>query len=459
MKLRRWPAHQIVWRWHFYAGLFCIPFIFLLSVTGGIYLFKPQVEAVLDTPYEQLVLTGLAAPAHQQVQAALKAVPGSVLHAYELPVSPQSAVRVLVKQGPVISRVYLNPQTLEILHITREDARFMRVMHELHGNLLLGARGSYLVELAASWSIVMVMTGLYLWWPKAGQGLAGVVYPRMHKSRRVFWRDLHAVTGFWISVFTLFLLISGLPWTKSWGGMLKELRQVQTVSTHTNAQAQSQDWTIGGVAQSSVAVAEHAAHEGHSMAVHTQYQALDYQLLDHLVATVTPLQLAAPVLIAPPSEKAANWTARSDAQNRPLRVNISFDADGNISSRKNFADRPWLDRVIGLGVAIHEGQLFGWLNQALGAMTALGLILLCVSGVVLWWKRLTHTSLLRTLGAPPASRQRDPYAWAMLAMVFMLGILLPFFGLSLLLVFVIERCLIAYSLRLASYLGLRTTAP
>jgi uncharacterized iron-regulated membrane protein len=459
MKLRRWPAHQIVWRWHFYAGLFCIPFIFLLSVTGGIYLFKPQVEAVLDTPYEQLVLTGLVAPAHQQVQAALKAVPGSVLHAYELPVSPQSAVRVLVKQGPVISRVYLNPQTLEILHIAREDARFMRVMHELHGNLLLGARGSYLVELAASWSIVMVISGLYLWWPKAGQGLAGVVYPRMHKSRRVFWRDLHAVTGFWISVFTLFLLISGLPWTKSWGGMLKELRQVQTVSTHTNAQAQSQDWTIGGVAQSSVAVAEHAAHEGHSMAVHTQYQALDYQLLDHLAATVTPLQLAAPVLIAPPSEKAANWTARSDAQNRPLRVNISFDADGNISSRKNFADRPWLDRVIGLGVAIHEGQLFGWFNQALGALTALGLILLCVSGVVLWWKRLSKTSLLHTLGAPPSSRQRLPYAWAMLAMVFMLGVLLPFFGLSLLLVFVIERCLIAYSPWLASYLGLRTTAP
>jgi uncharacterized iron-regulated membrane protein len=458
MKLRRWPAHQIVWRWHFYAGLFCIPFIFFLSVTGGIYLFKPQVEAVLDIPYEQLVLTGLAAPAHQQVQAALKAVPGSVLHAYELPVSPQSAVRVLVKQGPVISRVYLNPQTLEILHIAREDARFMRVMHELHGNLLLGARGSYLVELAASWSIVMVMTGLYLWWPKAGQGLAGVVYPRLHKSRRVFWRDLHAVTGFWISVFTLFLLISGLPWTKSWGGMLKEIRQVQTVSTHANAQVQLQDWTIGGVVQSSVAVAEHAAHEGHSMAVHTQYQALDYQLLDHLAATVTPLQLAAPVLIAPPSEKAANWTARSDAQNRPLRVNISFDADGNISRRKNFADRPWLDRVIGLGVAIHEGQLFGWLNQALGALTALGLILLCVSGVVLWWKRLANTSLLRSLGAPPLSRKPAPYAWVMIVVVVTLGLLLPFFGLSLLLVLVMERCLIPYFPGLASYLGLRSPA-
>ena len=22
---RRWPTHATVWRWHFYAGLFCIP--------------------------------------------------------------------------------------------------------------------------------------------------------------------------------------------------------------------------------------------------------------------------------------------------------------------------------------------------------------------------------------------------------------------------------------------------
>lgn len=79
---RRWPAHQVVWRWHFYAGLLCIPFILLLSLTGGLYLFKPQVEAVLDAPYEHLVLTAPAVSAHQQVQAALQAVPGATLQAY-----------------------------------------------------------------------------------------------------------------------------------------------------------------------------------------------------------------------------------------------------------------------------------------------------------------------------------------------------------------------------------------
>lgn len=444
MKIRRWPAHHIVWRWHFYAGLFCIPFILLLAVTGGIYLFKPQVESALDAPFERLVLTGHAAPAHQQVQTALQAVPGAVLQAYELPESAQSAVRILVKQDRIISRVYVHPQTLQILKVVREDDKFMRVIHKLHGNLLLGQRGSYVVELAASWAIVMVITGLYLWWPKAGQGLAGVVYPRIGKSSRVFWRDLHGVIGFWISLFTLFLLISGLPWTKSWGGMLKEIRQVSAVTVKT------QDWTIGGVAA--------GEHDGHHVQSHGQYAAKDYRLLDQLVATVKPMHLAPPVLIAPPSDKSNDWTARSDAQNRPLRVNLSFDTSGNIKNRQNFADRPLLDRVIGIGVAIHEGQMFGWLNQLLGLITSLGLMTLSLSALVLWWKRRwAQVSSPRTLGAPPLGKASAPYAWAMIALILTLGVLLPFFGLSLLLMLLIERWVMPFFPTTANYLGLGRT--
>ena len=31
--------YRTIWRWHFYAGLFVLPFILILSVTGSIYLF------------------------------------------------------------------------------------------------------------------------------------------------------------------------------------------------------------------------------------------------------------------------------------------------------------------------------------------------------------------------------------------------------------------------------------
>ena len=38
------PFYNLALRWHFYAGFFVIPFMILLSITGIIYLFKPQLD-------------------------------------------------------------------------------------------------------------------------------------------------------------------------------------------------------------------------------------------------------------------------------------------------------------------------------------------------------------------------------------------------------------------------------
>ncbi len=452
---RVWPAYNTIWRWHFYAGLFCIPFILVLSISGAIYLFKPQVEAVLDQPYDQLVMTGKRATAETQVLAALAVVPGAVLNAYELPETQHSAVRVLVGQRKELTRVYVQPETLQILKLEHEDDKLMKVVHRIHGGLLIGDIGSNLVELAASWAIVMIITGLYLWWPSNTKSLAGIVYPRLSKSGRVWWRDLHAVIGFWISFFTLFLLLSGLPWAKSWGGLLKEVRHIST------GKVVQQDWTTGRsselVERQKMNMAaddesEHASHLAHKHGADKIPQAKqNYSALDRLVATVQPLHLAAPVLISPPSKKSPEWTAKSDAQNRPLRVNLVLDASsGEIKSRQDFADRPLLDRLVGYGVAIHEGQLFGWFNQLLGLFTALGLALLSVSAIVLWWRRRS----VGTLGAPPANKKSTAYTYGLIAVIVVLGILLPFFGLTLLAVLLIERLILRHIPSAQNFLGL-----
>ena len=435
-----------IWRWHFYAGLFCIPFILVLSITGGIYLFKPQVEAVLEQPYDQLKIIGTTTSASAQVSAALAVVPGAVLNAYVLPETPHSAVRVLLGQRKDLTRVYVHPETLEILKVEHEDDKLMRVVHRIHGELLLGDRGSNLVELAASWAIVMIITGLYLWWPTNSKSLAGIAYPRLNKNGRVWWRDLHAVTGFWISFFTLFLLLSGLPWAKSWGGLLKEVRHMSA------GKVVEQDWTTGRSSalaerqkMNTAALgdeAEHANHNGHKHNMDKiKSNKTEYSPLDRLVTTLQPLHLVAPVLISPPSKKSPNWNARSETQNRPLRESLVLDAStGEIKSRKKFADKPLLDRIVGYGIAIHEGQLFGWFNQLLGLLTALGLSLLSVSAIVLWWRRRA----VGTLGAPPANRKSVNYAYGLIGLIGVLGVLLPFLGISLVAVLLVERWVLRY---------------
>src|SRR6202012_1228906 len=53
--------YRTIWRWHFYAALFPLPCVALLATTGAIYLFKPQIDAWIDRPYDHMAL---AAPAH-----------------------------------------------------------------------------------------------------------------------------------------------------------------------------------------------------------------------------------------------------------------------------------------------------------------------------------------------------------------------------------------------------------
>lgn len=61
------------------AGVFCIPFVIWLSITGSIYLFRPQIERWLDRPYDHLQLEGARATPEQIAQAAVAAVPHSRL--------------------------------------------------------------------------------------------------------------------------------------------------------------------------------------------------------------------------------------------------------------------------------------------------------------------------------------------------------------------------------------------
>src|SRR3546814_1307595 len=69
------------------------------------------------------------------------------------------------------------------------DRRLSAVVQRIHGSLLMGVGGGILVELAASWAMVLILTGLYLWWPR-GRGLAGVVWPRLSLGGRAALRDL-----------------------------------------------------------------------------------------------------------------------------------------------------------------------------------------------------------------------------------------------------------------------------
>jgi uncharacterized iron-regulated membrane protein len=105
---------------------------------------------------------------------------------------------------------------------------------------------------------------------------------------------------------------------------------------------------------------------------------------------------------------------------------------------------------VSVGVAAHEGQLFGWFNQLLGLLTAIGYLVLVVSATLMWWRRRPRGAL----GAPPALAQPPRLATFVVALVVALGVFLPTLGVSLIVVLLAERLIRRFAPGASHWLGL-----
>jgi uncharacterized iron-regulated membrane protein len=178
--------------------------------------------------------------------------------------------------------------------------------------------------------------------------------------------------------------------------------------------------------------------------------------MNQIVGKARAEGLAAPVLILPPGAPGRFgappemvWTVRSDTQNRPLQVTIRYDmATGKLLSRTGAADLHPVDRMLGYGIAWHEGQLFGWVNQLIGLATAMALVTLAVSGFLMWRRRKPAG----LLGAPP--RQRSARKGGVAAILLALAAFLPMLAASLVVLLIFDRAILPHLPRLSAWLGI-----
>ena len=85
--------------------------------------------------------------------------------------------------------------------------------------------GDLVLEVLAVWTLVLVMSGLYLWWPRRTKNPApvsagarrGLFRVRYAKRGRARWRDLHGVSGVLLLSILLVTIVSGLGWSTYWG--------------------------------------------------------------------------------------------------------------------------------------------------------------------------------------------------------------------------------------------------
>lgn len=116
-------------------------------------------------------------------------------------------------------RVYVNPYTGAVVQVENTKWEFFNVVVNLHINLLLGHKvGGTIVAWSVVVFVVMLISGLVLWWPKnksaAKQRFAFRWKEGLKWKRKNY--DLHNILGFYAMVVLLVIALTGLVWSFEW---------------------------------------------------------------------------------------------------------------------------------------------------------------------------------------------------------------------------------------------------
>lgn len=415
--------YRAVWRWHFYAGLFVLPVLMLMALTGALYLFKAEIESAAYGRMAQVATGAEWTSPDRWVESAQTT--GGQATSVLVPERADRAIQVKVRLADGERTVFVDPHDARVLGSIEGDG-VMGTVKALHSLTLLGRPFNILVEIVAGWAVILVATGLFLWWPRKRD--VAVAVPRVgDPGRRPFWRDLHAVTGLYAGAVIVFLAVTGMPWSAVWGDRVLNVMRESGLGRPPAPSAAA--WSHAGPHDEPAGTGwtmEHAVLHapGHGEA-----------RLSTVVAAAGAAGLPRPYTITIPASPDLAWTvaraterageARSlyvDGRSGVVKADIRWEAFG--AGAKAFE---W-------GIAVHQGQQYGWANRIVMLFGCIAVWLLAISGTVMWWKRRRGGGF----GAPPAPPGPRARA-AVLGIVLPLAILYPLTGLSLLAAVVLDQ--------------------
>lgn len=420
--------YRAIWRWHFYAGLICLPFFLWLATTGSTYLFRDELSLILEK--KLLVVEQAAAPVlapDALVARALAAEPGIAVR-YKPAEAADRSVEVGVMDGAEqVTDVFLDPHTGAVLGKVKHDQRLMTVVSNLHSLILFGSVPNLLIEVVAGWAMLLVASGVFLWWPRGRKG--GVVTVRATPARRLWWRDIHAVTGVFVASVLLFLAATGMTWTGFWGDRMGRIADSMglgmpasvspaSFSSDSLAATVPGSWTMN---RSAAPTSEATGPEPLPLAA----------IIDRAKALGMPTGYVVRLPTDPSGVYSLQISPKAATGQRVVHLD---QYSGKVLADVGFRDYGAVSKGVEWAVAVHMGGQYGRANQLILFAGCIGIVTLCASSAVMWWKRRPRG---RLAAPPPAPRKGLVSAFALFAIG--LGVLFPLLGLSILVAFAVDR--------------------
>lgn len=415
---------------HAYAGIFIAPFIFIAALTGFFYAATPQIEKNM---YKDVLYIEQSNSKEQPLSLQIEKAKQFLSLTSEITeVRPSPAVnqttRIIFSDselGLQNEAIFIDPYTLEVkgqltVYGTSGLLPFRTKLDHLHRDLLLRNWGRFYSELAASWLAVLIFTGFYQWYRRRKAS-------KKNQIKHNKYIQKHSTIGLAFFPLLLFVAVTGLTWSEYAGENIRIFRQAlswQTPVLSTSIQAESTSKMV-------------MHHEDHSM-VHNhasvQVTSGDFDIALDL-ARKHGID-ASQVQIKPPLKEDQVWSISEIQRSWPTQADsIAIDVSNhNVIDQLYFDDYPLIAKLTRWGVDAHIGILFGWINQLILIIYSLAVCIMILYAYLAWYKRtslkqttIQFSNLFLSTWKSAKTLQRLTLG----TILIILGLLLPLFGLSL----------------------------
>ena len=227
MHINYHPLRKLTGQLHLWLGMASGLVIVILGVTGCIYTFIDEIRPVVY--HDRIFITPPAAhikmlPIQDLKLKAQKAL-GKKVPLMDIEIftdrkhtmvfryrSRNDNANLYTDYFISYDKVYLNPYTGKIVEVEDAKWEFFNLIVMLHCTLLLGYLGKQIITWSTIIFMVMLMSGLILWWPR-NKAASRKRFTFNWKSGTRWKRknyDLHQITGFYIFLIAFFVALSGL---------------------------------------------------------------------------------------------------------------------------------------------------------------------------------------------------------------------------------------------------------
>jgi len=203
-------VRKAVFQIHLWSGIGIGLYILMISVTGSILVYRNELYSAATPPSIVIAPSG-ARLTHEELKAAAnRAYPGyAEIEVRDLPSDQPAAVELDGAGGH--KKRYFNPYTGEDIGDASVPLgiRLVSGLLRLHDDLLGGGTGRAANGVGGFLIIVLVLTGMVVWWPGIKSWKQSLIVHRNAGWRRFMW-ELHSMLGFWTLVIVLLFGLSGM---------------------------------------------------------------------------------------------------------------------------------------------------------------------------------------------------------------------------------------------------------